>query len=67
MIQERQPKAIFLVDNGGFNTKLATAIRKFDTAVPIYYFISPQIWGSRPWRIVPDAQSDHQDADDFPF
>jgi lipid-A-disaccharide synthase len=66
-IKERKPRAIFLVDNGGFNTKLAPAIRKFDTTTPIYYFISPQIWGSRPWRIIRMRKSLTKMLTIFPF
>ena len=50
-IARRKPDLILLVDNGGFNVQFANAIRKINKDVPIYYFISPQIWGSRPWRI----------------
>jgi lipid-A-disaccharide synthase len=50
-IEVRKPDLILLVDSGGFNIQFATAIRKRHKAVPIYYFISPQVWASRPWRI----------------
>ncbi|MBS1996232.1 MAG: hypothetical protein JSS86_07980, partial [Cyanobacteria bacterium SZAS LIN-2] len=50
-IQKRKPAAILLVDFGGFNRRFATRIRKVDKQTPIYYFISPQVWASRPWRI----------------
>lgn len=50
-VKERQPDAILLVDFGGFNIRLATYIRRSNKSVPICYFVSPQVWGSRPWRI----------------
>jgi lipid-A-disaccharide synthase len=50
-IAERQPKAVLLVDFGGFNLTLAKAIKKRFQHLDIFYFISPQVWGSRPWRI----------------
>jgi lipid-A-disaccharide synthase len=50
-IAERKPEAILLVDFGGFNRRFATLIRKTNKHTPIYYFISPQVWASRPWRI----------------
>ncbi|HND65444.1 MAG TPA: lipid-A-disaccharide synthase [Candidatus Obscuribacter sp.] len=50
-VSERKPKAVLLVDMGGFNIQFATALRKAHPKLPIYYFISPQVWASRPWRI----------------
>ena len=50
-IKERKPEAVLLVDMGGFNIQFATAVRKAHPKLPIYYFTSPQVWGSRPWRI----------------
>ena len=50
-IGERKPAAVLLVDFGGFNIGFATEIRKQYKDLPIIYFISPQVWGSRPWRI----------------
>ncbi len=35
----------------GFNYLKWQGARKTTRAIPIYYFISPQVWGSRPWRI----------------
>jgi lipid-A-disaccharide synthase len=52
-IAKRRPQAILLVDFGGFNIHLAQTIRKHYSKeqLPIIYFISPQVWASRPWRI----------------
>ena len=50
-IDNRKPSAVLLVDNGGFNLNLAGCIRKRHPDLPILYFISPQVWGSRPWRM----------------
>ncbi len=50
-ISERKPAACLLVDFGGFNIGLAQLLRPRFPALPIVYFISPQVWGSRPWRI----------------
>jgi len=35
----------------GFSFLKWKGSRKTAKAIPIYYFISPQVWGSRPWRI----------------
>lgn len=50
-IIDRKPGAVLLMDSGGFNIGFATEVRKKVKDVPIIYFISPQVWGSRPWRI----------------
>jgi len=47
-IKTESPNAIILVDFSGFNLRLAKAINK---AIPVIYYISPQVWASRPGRI----------------
>jgi lipid-A-disaccharide synthase len=37
------------IDFWGFNYRLAQAMTK--RAVPVVYYISPQLWASRPWRM----------------
>ena len=49
-IKKRAPSMVLLIDFGGFNLRFAEALRKQDPTLPIYYFISPQVWASRPWR-----------------
>ncbi|MCG8430259.1 MAG: lipid-A-disaccharide synthase [Candidatus Omnitrophica bacterium] len=45
----RQPyEAVILVDFSGFNLRLA---RELPEELPVFYYISPQIWASRPGRI----------------
>lgn len=50
-IPKRKPKAVLLVDFGGFNLRFGPRIRKRFPDLPIIYCISPQLWASRPWRI----------------
>lgn len=66
-ISERNPDAILLVDYGGFNLNLAKNIRKTNAQIPIIYFISPQVWGSRPWRIKAIARNVSKMLVIFPF
>ncbi len=66
-IEKRKPSAILLIDYGGFNLVLAQAIRARFATLPIYYFISPQIWGSRPWRINTIAKTISKMFVIFPF
>jgi lipid-A-disaccharide synthase len=47
-IKEDKPDAIILVDFSGFNLRLAKKINK---AIPVIYYVSPQIWASREGRI----------------
>ena len=47
-IAER-PDALVLIDFSGFNFRLAPAIKRL--GVPVIYYISPQIWASRPKRL----------------
>lgn len=47
-IKAEKPDAIILVDFSGFNLRLAKAINK---AIPVIYYVSPQVWASRPGRI----------------
>lgn len=66
-IVERKPDVILLVDMGTFNLKLATDIRAKFPQLPILYFTSPQVWGSRPWRIKTIAQTVTKMLVIFPF
>jgi lipid-A-disaccharide synthase len=47
-IQQEKPDAIILVDFSGFNLRLAKAINR---TLPVIYYVSPQVWASRPGRI----------------
>ena len=50
-IEARKPSLVLLIDFSGFNLHLAKTIKHKFPNLPIYYFISPQVWGSRPWRM----------------
>ncbi len=50
LIAERQPDAVLLIDYGGFHLSLAKMIKKRLPKMQIIFLISPQVWGSRPWR-----------------
>ncbi|MEW6171053.1 MAG: lipid-A-disaccharide synthase [Candidatus Omnitrophota bacterium] len=47
-IKEKNPACLILVDFSGFNLRLAKAL---NNSLPIFYYISPQVWASRPGRI----------------
>jgi lipid-A-disaccharide synthase len=44
-----RPDVFVPIDFWGFNYRLAQAMR--NRGVPVVYYISPQLWASRPWRM----------------
>jgi lipid-A-disaccharide synthase len=44
-----RPDALVVIDFPEFNLRLAGAARR--TGVPVAYFIPPQVWAWRPWRV----------------
>lgn len=46
---EYKPDMVLMVDYGGFNLNLSKVISKY--GFKIYYYIPPQIWASRKWRL----------------
>lgn len=49
LLRERQPAAVVCVDFYGFNRWVLQAAH--DLGIPAFYYISPQVWASRPGRI----------------
>src|SRR5438876_9672911 len=50
MSAEATPPDVFVpIDFWGFNYRLAQAMTK--RGVPVVYYVSPQLWASRPWRM----------------
>jgi len=47
-IKEEKPDLIILVDFSGFNLRFAKIINR---AIPVIYYVSPQVWASRPGRL----------------
>ena len=66
-IKRRKPKALLLVDYGAFNLSLAAKVKAINKDMPVIYFISPQVWGSRPWRINEIAAHVNKMLVIFPF
>lgn len=48
-LEEVRPRAIVLVDCPEFNFRVAKMAKKLD--IPVYYYISPQIWAWRSGRV----------------
>jgi lipid-A-disaccharide synthase len=72
-IGEHRPRAVCLVDYGGFNLRLAAALRekslsvKGGGSIKVLYYISPQIWASRAGRRFMIARNVDAMAVIFPF
>ncbi len=43
-LDRRRPDAVILVDNPGFNLRLAAAIKKRMPGLPVIYYIAPKAW-----------------------
>ena len=48
-LRERRPDAVVCVDYYGFNRRVLALAKA--ASVPAFYFISPQVWASRPGRV----------------
>src|SRR6187455_2337787 len=48
-LRERRPAAVVCVDYYGFNRRVLALAKS--AGVPAFYFISPQVWASRPGRV----------------
>lgn len=47
--KEYKPDLVLLIDYGAFNLNISKFLKK--TGIKIFYYIPPQVWASRPWRI----------------
>lgn len=66
-ILERKPDVILMVDYGAFNLRVARLVRKKRPDQKILFFISPQVWASRPHRIKTIADNISKMLVIFPF
>ena len=46
---EYKPDLVLLIDYGGFNLNISKFLKK--AGIKLFYYIPPQIWASRKWRI----------------
>lgn len=51
LINDFKPDLVLLIDYGAFNLNVAKFLKKNNNDIKIYYYIPPQIWASRKWRI----------------
>lgn len=60
-----KPDAVLLVDYGGFNLGISKFIKK--AGIKTFYYIPPQIWASRKWRIKSVKKNIDKVLTIFPF
>lgn len=60
-----KPDMVLLVDYGGFNLNLSKVLSKY--GFKIYYYIPPQIWASRKWRLKTVKKCINKVLTIFPF
>ena len=46
-----KPDVVIPVDSSAINLRIAKIAREQSPAIPVCYYVAPQIWASRPWRI----------------
>lgn len=63
--EEFKPDLVLLVDYGAFNLQLSKALKK--EGFKVYYFIPPQIWASRKWRLKTIKKNVDKVLTIFPF
>lgn len=51
LTKEYRPDIVLLIDYGAFNLNIAKFLKKNNKNLKIYYYIPPQIWATRKWRI----------------
>ena len=61
---EYKPDMVLMVDYGGFNLNLSKVLSKY--GFKIYYYIPPQIWASRKWRLNTVKKNINKVFDNFP-
>lgn len=49
ILNDYKPDMVLLIDYGGFNLRVAE--RLYGSGIKVLYYIPPQIWASRKWRI----------------
>lgn len=51
LTKEYKPDLVLLVDYGAFNLNIAKILKRNNKDVKIFYYVPPQIWATRKWRI----------------
>lgn len=51
LIKDFKPDLVLLIDYGVFNLNIAKFLKRTNKNIKIFYYIPPQVWASRKWRI----------------
>lgn len=51
LTNDYKPDLVLLIDYGAFNLNIAKVLKQKNKDIKIFYYIPPQIWASRKWRI----------------
>ncbi len=62
---EFKPDLVLLIDYGGFNLNISKFLKK--AGIKVFYYIPPQIWASRKWRIKTVKKNISKVMTIFPF
>lgn len=62
---EYNPDLVLLIDYGGFNLNISKFLKK--AGIKVFYYIPPQIWASRKWRIKTVKKNISKVMTIFPF
>ncbi len=62
---EFKPDLVLLIDYGGFNLNISKFLHK--AGIKVFYYIPPQIWASRKWRIKTVKKNISKVMTIFPF
>ncbi len=62
---EFKPDMVLMIDYGGFNLNLSKVLSKY--GIKIYYYIPPQVWASRKWRLTTIKKNIKKVLTIFPF
>lgn len=49
LTKEYKPDLVILIDYGAFNLSISKFLKK--AGIKVFYYIPPQVWASRPWRL----------------
>lgn len=60
-----KPDLVLLIDYGGFNLNISKFLKK--AGIKVFYYIPPQIWASRKWRIKTVKKNISKVMTIFPF
>ncbi len=65
LTKEYKPDLVLLIDYGGFNLNISKFLKK--AGIKVFYYIPPQIWASRKWRIKTVKKNIDKVMTIFPF